>query len=213
MGKNGTGKTKDKMIHTLHRIGSKESLSKDFVFLCMGSNIINIKGAEPKLRRFFDLAREHGAVKLSDARLGNEYTQGGLHAVYGNIFDKSAVHAVFDTEEKVKNMIKALAAADIGLSVVVSGLFDSVQKCCREADITRHTIEYSLGRWGKTDRLPPPELLQLNTMCGHGMVGMALIREILREVRSGELSAEEGTEKLFEPCVCGAFNTARAAEI
>ncbi len=201
------------MTHTLHRIGSKESLAKDFVFLCMGSKGINVQDAAPKLRRFYDLARKNGAVKLSDARLGNEYTQGGLDTVYANIFDKSAVHAVFDTKEKAESMIKALVENDIGLSVVVSGLADPVQECCRAAGIERHTVEFSLGRWGKTDRLPPQELLQINTMCGHGMVSMGLIRKVLEDIKAGDTTPQEGAEKLYEPCVCGAFNPVRAAEI
>jgi len=201
------------MTHTLHRIGKPESLSKDYVFLCMGSKGRTVEGAEPKLRRFYELARKNGAVKLSDGRLGNEYTQGGSDALWKNIFDKSAVHAIFDSEEKAKRMIRDLSTAEIGLSVVVSGLFDSVQKCCREAGIERHTVEFSLGRWGRTDRLPPQELLQINTMCGHGMVGMGLIRKTLQSIQEGGLTPEEGAEKLFEPCVCGAFNTVRAAEI
>ncbi len=201
------------MTHTLHRIGTPESLSKDYVFLCMASTGRNVDGAGEKLRQFYRLAKENGAVKLSDARLGNEYTQGNLDTVYANIFDKSAVHAVFDTEEKAKNMIQALVEADIGLSVVVSGLADSVQQCCRDAGIERHTVEFSLGRWGKTDRLPPQELLQINTMCGHGMVTIGLIRKILEDIKSGDITPEEGAEKLFEPCVCGAFNPVRAAEL
>ena len=201
------------MTHTLHRIGEPESLAKDYVFLCMGSKGLTVDGAEPKLRRFYELARKNGAVKLSDARLGNEYTQAGVDAVRDNIFDKSAVHAVFESEDKAKAMIRDLVAADIGLSVVVSGLFDSVHQCCRDAGIERHTIEYSLGRWGKTDRLPPTELLQLNTMCGHGMVSIGLIRKIIEDIQSGDITPEEGAEKLFEPCVCGAFNPVRAAEL
>jgi hypothetical protein len=201
------------MTHTLHRIGSIESLSKDYVFLCMASMGRNVAGAAVKLREFFRLARENGAVKLSDARLGNECTQGGLDAVYDHIFDKSAVHAVFDTEEKAKKMIKALVKTEIGLSVVVSGLGEPGQNCCRAAGIERHTVEFSLGRWGKTDRLPPRQLLELNTMCGHGMVAVGLIKKVLSEVQSGDLSPEKAAEKLFEPCVCGAFNPVRAAEI
>jgi hypothetical protein len=201
------------MTHTLHRIGTEASLSGDYVFLCMASKGCNVDGATPKLRKFYELARKNGAVKLSDARLGNEYTQEGLDQVYANIFDKSVIHAVFDAEEKAKNMIRALVGADIGLSVVVSGLYDSVHGCCREAGIERHTVEFSLGRWGRTERLPPTEILQLNTMCGHGMVSMGLIRKVLDDVKEGALSPEEGAEKLFVPCVCGAFNPVRASQI
>ena len=179
----------------------------------MGSAGRTVEGAEPKLRKFWDLAKNNGAIKLSDARLGNEYTQGDLATVHRHIFDKSAIHAIFDSEENAKKMIRSLVKEDIGLSVVVSGLADSVQKCCRETGIERHTIEFSLGRWGQTDRLPPQELLQIHTMCGHGMVTLGLIRKVLSDIKAGEYSAETGGEKLFEPCACGAFNPKRAAEI
>ena len=100
---------------------------------------------------------------------------------------------------------------DLGLSVVVSGLHDEVEKCCRNAGLKRHTVNQSLGRWGRIDRLPSEEVLEINTMCGHGMVAVGLIEEIAGRVRAGELTAEEGAEELFKPCMCGIFNPVRAA--
>ena len=50
------------MTHTLHRAGSEQSLSDDFVVLMMPSKDINHEGSAPKLRRFFELALEQGAI-------------------------------------------------------------------------------------------------------------------------------------------------------
>ena len=101
--------------------------------------------------------------------------------------------------------------ADLGLSVVVSGLFDHVGECCKEVGLESHTINQSMGRWGKTDKLPPLEKLQLNTMCGHGMVAAGLIDEVIDDIKSGDCTVEEGAERLFAPCMCGIFNPHHAA--
>jgi hypothetical protein len=70
-----------------------------------------------------------------------------------------------------------------------------------------------MGRWGNTDRLPPLEVLQLNTMCGHGMVAVGLINEVIEDIKAGKSTVEEGAERLFAPCMCGIFNPHRAALI
>jgi hypothetical protein len=54
------------MTHTLHRIGSEESLREDYVVLVMPSKDINHEGSGPKLRRFLEMALEAGAVKIGD---------------------------------------------------------------------------------------------------------------------------------------------------
>ena len=201
------------MTHTLHRTGTRESLSKDFVVLTMPSKDINHVGSAPKLRRFFELALEHGAVKIGNCRCGNEYYQGGVENVVSKVPDRSVIHAVFKDEASLISMLKALKQADLGLSVVVSGLFDHVDKCCKAAGLKKHTINQSLGRWGRTDKLPPDPVLELNTMCGHGMVTVGLINKIVEDVKQGRKTPEEGAEELFKPCMCGIFNPHRAAAV
>ena len=50
------------MTHTLHRLGTDESILKqDFVLLTMPSKDINHVGSAPKLRRFFEIALDSGA--------------------------------------------------------------------------------------------------------------------------------------------------------
>jgi hypothetical protein len=180
------------MTHTLHRVGTEESLLDDYVVLVMPSKDINHEGSGPKLRRFFEMALAAGAIKIGDCRLGNQYHQGGMDKVMENVEDRAVVHAVFKDKDSLIKILAALKEADLGMSVVVSGLFDHVGQCCRQAGLEKHTINQSLGRWGKTDKLPAQDILQLNTMCGHGMVTVSLIEEVIAHVKAGECTPEEG---------------------
>ncbi len=199
------------MTHTNHRVG--EYLEEDYIILIMPSKDINHLGAAPKLRRYLEMAMENGALKIGDARLGNEYHQGSVEKVLDNLEDQAVVQAVFKDREFLVKALKAYKEADLGLSVVVSGLFDHVGKCCKEAGLEIHTVNQSMGRWGNTDKLPPLEILQLNTMCGHGMVAVGLINEMIEDIKNGNCTVEEGAERLFAPCMCGIFNPHRAALI
>lgn len=201
------------MTHTLHRIGSDDSLAEDYVVLIMPSKDINHEGSATKLKRFFELALQNRAVKIGDARLGNEYHQGGRDIMMANVEDRAVIHAVFKDQESLVAMLKDLKSEDLGLSVVVSGLFDKVRECCRKSELEGHTINQSLGRWGNTKRLPPDDILEINTMCGHGMVTVSLIEKIVKNVREESLSPQDGAEELFKPCMCGIFNPYRAANL
>jgi len=77
----------------------------------------------------------------------------------------------------------------------------------------RHTAQCPLGVWGKTDRLPPEEILDITTMCGHGMISSSLVRRMAREVSQGLISFEEAAGKLARPCSCGIFNPKRAEDL
>ena len=201
------------MTHTLHRICSDDSLAEDDVVLIIHSKDINLVGSATKLRRFVELALQNMAVKIGDARLGNEYHQGGRDIMVANVEDRAVIHAVFKDQESLVAMLKDLKTEELGLSVVVSGLFDHVRECCSKSGLEGHTINQSLGRWGKTDRLPPDDILEINTMCGHGMVTASLIEKIVKDVKEESLSPEEGAEELFKPCMCGIFNPYRAANL
>ena len=201
------------MTHTLHRIGTEESLAEDYVLLMMPSKDINHEGSAPKLHRFFELALENRAVKIGDCRLGNEYHQGGVDKLMANVQDRAVIHASFKDMESLISMLRALKEEDLGLSVVVSGLFDQVEHCCEQAGLQNHSINQSLGRWGRTDLLPSSPILELNTMCGHGMVTVNLIEKVVEDIRRKAITPEEGAEELFKPCMCGIFNPYRAAKL
>ena len=201
------------MTHTLHRTGSPESLSRDYVLLFMPSKDINHVGSGPKLRRMLEICLENGAIRIGDCRLGNQYYQGGVDKLLAHVEDRAVVHGVFNAPDKVVAALKQLKAEDLGLSVVVSGLFDQVRECCGKSGLTPHTVNNTLGRWGQTDRLPSQAVLEVNTMCGHGMVTVKLIEDTAAKVKSGEMTPEQGAERLFKPCMCGIFNADRAARL
>ncbi len=201
------------MTHTLHRVGDPDSLSRDYVLLFMPSKDINHEGSGPKLRKMLEISLKNGAVKIGDARHGNQYYQGGLDKMLDNVEDRAVVQAVFNDPNKVVAALSELKAEDLGMSVVVSGLFDSVRECCHKAGLEPHTVNNSLGRWGRTDRLPSQDVLELNTMCGHGMVTVKLIEDTAEKVKKGKLTPEQGAEQLFKPCMCGIFNPSRATEL
>lgn len=201
------------MTHTLHRMGSDELLSEDYVVLMMPSKNINHENSAPKLRRFFELALANQAVTIGDCRLGNQYHQGGVDKIMENVQDRAVIHAVFKTREELVRMLTALKKEDLGLSVVVSGLFSEVWECCRKLGLDVHSINQSLGRWGRTDLLPSEDVLEINTMCGHGMVTRGLIEQTIADVKAGKVTCEEGAERLFKPCMCGIFNTHQGASL
>ncbi|MDK2784616.1 MAG: hypothetical protein PWQ41_231 [Bacillota bacterium] len=201
------------MTHTLHRLGSWNDLAGDYVFLMMPSKGINVEGSGEKLRTFLKIALAHNPVSIGDARKGNAYYQGGIDNLLANVEDQAVVHAVFDNKETVVEMLKELVKADLGLSVVVSGITSEVHEACRAAGLERHTVEHSLGRWGRTDKLPPREILEITNMCGHSMVPAQLVYKMIEEIRAGRRTAQAAAEELAKPCMCGIFNTKRAARL
>ncbi len=201
------------MTHTLHRSGTKESLSGDFVFLYMPAFGINNIDSNVKLRKFLEIAQRHNPVNMGDASYGNMYAK-GIENVMGSIKkDGTAVHAVFDNEEDAAKMLKDVKEADLGLSLVVSGIFDRVQGLCQKNGIHRHAATYSLGIWGKTDKLPSDDVLNIITMCGHGMISAARINSVADDVRAGRKSAADAAKELARQCDCGVFNPSRAAKL
>ena len=49
----------------------------------------------------------------------------------------------------------------------------------RTPGIPRHSVGYSLGFEGKTEKLPNSQVLMLSTMCGHGMVSASLAKKMI----------------------------------
>ncbi|MGI6605388.1 MAG: hypothetical protein ACOX2S_10285 [bacterium] len=66
--------------------------------------------------------------------------------------------------------LQGLKKKDLGFSVVISGCWEEVLPACQDAGVTPHTINYSLGVWGRKDRLPNDDILAVTTMCGHHMI-------------------------------------------
>ena len=201
------------MTHTLHRRGKPEDLAKDFVFTTMASKGINVPGTSEKMKKFYEIVMKYKPTFVGDAARGNQLTI-GIKAMLDESEDRTIGHAVFRDAETVAAVISDLIDAGFDRSVVISGLFDLTKECCQKAGIgTPHTIEFSLGTWGKTERLAPSDVLEVMTMCGHAQVPAALVRHMAAQVKSGKISAEEAGLKLGRQCTCGVFNVGRAAEL
>jgi hypothetical protein len=98
--------------------------------------------------------------------------------------------------------------------VIISGVTDVVQQCMDEAGLGRiHSLEYSLGTWGRTERLPDFEILKTTTMCGHAMIGDNLVRKMVRDVKRGRRTVEECCVDLAKLCTCGNYNVTRGIRL
>jgi hypothetical protein len=121
--------------------------------------------------------------------------------------------AVFDNRIAAEDFVKAVAEADLGLSVNISTSIDGAEQCCFAAGITRHSVGYSLGFEGKTEMLPNSQVLALSTMCGHGMVSGSLAKKMVDWVKEGRRTPEQAVTYMARFCSCGVFNPARARRI
>ncbi len=201
------------MTHTLHRMGTPESLSGDYIFLMMPAFGINNADSAPKLRKFFEIALRHNPVNMGDAKRSNMHVL-SIQELIDKIDPKgTVVHAVYDNEEAAARALKDLKEADLGLSLVVSGIFSNVKKMCQKNGIHRHGVNYSLGIWGKTEKLPPENVLEITTMCGHGLVSANLVTSLAEEVKAGRKTAESAAKEMAKMCDCGVFNPVRAAKL
>jgi len=198
------------MTHSLHRRGTAENLSQDYVMLCLTAIGFNDDNHEPKLSEFLRIALRHDPVNIGAISLGNMYSN-SKEEVVDNAH--GIVHAVFVKQDQVVDVLKELEEAGLGMSVVVSGIFEKVDECLAKAGLKHHTANFSLGIWGKTEKLPSNDVLEIHTMCGHAMISANLIKSMVDEVKTGRKTADEAAKVLAPQCACGIFNPDRAAKL
>lgn len=199
------------MTNTLHRQGPAESLKKDYIIFAHTAKGITREGSAPKIQEFMRICLKYHPVNIGD------YIQGNIHqddidiqTLISRQGDGEGATAVFADLDTLQKVVEELIRADLGLSINISGLMDEVQACCRKAGIERHSVEHSLGFWGSKDRLPEREILEINTMCGHGMVSFNFIRKMIDYVKLRRLTPQQAAKLMAKCCECGAFNPVRA---
>ena len=200
------------MTHTLHRIGTVENLADDFIFVILPAKGINDKDSDPKLQQILKIALKHNPNNIGSDSSG----EGGWYTHTTEQIIKGChgeAHAVFSNPQDVIDYLKDLKEANMGISVVVSGVTEAVNDICKQAGLTRHTVNYSLGFKGKTDKLPPREIMELTTMCGHHMIGPNLVTTLVDDVKKGRKTANDAAKELAKPCYCGCFNIVRAEKL
>src|SRR5262249_30413210 len=131
----------------------------------------------------------------------------------GGFFCPTTQAAVSDDPDIVVAFKKDPQQATPGLSVNISGALDKAQECPRRAGLERHSVEYSLGFFGDTDRMADRQTLELATMCGHGMVSFGLVRKLVEWVKQGRRTPHEASATLARFCSCGIFNPTRACRL
>lgn len=128
-------------------------------------------------------------------------------AVYTDVEDVIDLITEFKGDWLAENRENA-----VPISVVLSGLFDDVRRCCQRTGTQEHTFLHSLGFFGRVENLPSREELEIITMCGHGLVSVNRVRDLVGKMKEG-LPAEEAADRIARPCVCGIVNRERTGEV
>ena len=201
------------MTNTLHRKGSPEDLKEDYViFTSIAKD--HKPGTAPKIHEFLKICNKYGPVNIGSSKLGTVVMDDvTFEDLITKLKDGSTSGAVFTDVETLEKVISDLIEADLGISINVSGLLEGVQECCQKNGISRHSAEQSLGFWGATDRLPERDVLEINTLCGHGLVSFNFIHKLMNEVRIRKLTPAAAAKILGKCCECGVFNTHRAEKL
>lgn len=203
------------MSHTLHRSGTEESLKNDFPMLILGARGFNRDGCAPKLFEFMKIIVKYETANAGIVGFPEKLTVENLDKAKEVMNEAAGVHVVFKSEEELTACLKELKQADLGLSVVVSGLFNTVHECCHKAGLEPHTVNNSLGVWGNIEeKLPSDDRIKdISSMCGHGMVPFSLVEDVVEKIKAGKMTPKQGAAKLTPACTCHIFNPERAERI
>jgi hypothetical protein len=154
---------------------------------------------------------KYNPVNMGDVKQGSMHQDDiEFESLLATMEDGTVAAAVFTDIDTLQKVLEELIKADLGICINITGLLDEVKECCRRAGIARHSAEHSLGIWGAKDRLPEREIMEFNTMCGHGMVSFNLIRKMIEQVRLRRMTPKQAARMMAKCCECGAFNPARA---
>jgi hypothetical protein len=199
------------MTNTLHRQGTSISLKNDYVIFAHTAKGITREGSAPKLQEFMRICLKYNPVNIGDGKQGNIHQNGiDIQKLISNQEDGAGAAAVFADLGTLQKVVEELIHADLGISINISGLLEEVHQCCQKAGLQRHSSEHSLGFWGAKDRLPEREIMEFNTMCGHGMVSFNLIRKLIEYVKLQRLTPKKAAKIMAKCWVCGVFNPIRA---
>lgn len=200
------------MTHSLHRSGPIESQKKDFCWFMYQTKNVNDVNIKPKALEFIAAAEAVGSENWGDVKSGPK-TQYSIEEIKDRITDKSRLRGVFTKKQQVVEFLKIMKEKDTGLSIVITGVLSEVLPACEEAEVKPHSINYSLGVWGKKDNLPDETTLSITTMCGHHMIPPKFVEHMMDQVAKEKLTADEAAIKLANFCYCGIFNQVRCADI
>ncbi|HHV64970.1 MAG TPA: hypothetical protein GXX46_07855 [Peptococcaceae bacterium] len=201
------------MTHSLHRRGTDESLKNDYVLLITAASGINHEGSKEMFSKILDIVWEVGPDNIGSNETGTILSGVTVEEIRAGFTNVPRVRCNYASKEKVREAIKRLKELDAGYSVTVSGPTGDILEMCKEFGIKPHSVNFSLDIWGKKELLPSEEILELLTMCGHGLISQQLVKETIEKVKSGKMTPKKAAEKIGHPCVCGIYNPVRAEEL
>lgn len=215
------------MTNTLHRYGKAESFEDDYIIFalpCKGKNDI---GAIDKLKTFLRICVKYKPSNIGNGDMGSYIPSRALNptahwnrdsgqdveTVINAVHKVGTVAAVFDSKENAQAALREVIAADLGISINVSTSVEGAKEAAECCGIHRHSVEYSLGFADPHDHLPNSQVLELATMCGHGMVSFNFARKMLDMVREGRRTPDQAVSTLARFCPCGVYNPSRAKRL
>ena len=215
------------MTNTLHRYGDAASFEDDYIIFAIPCKGKNDEGAVEKLKLFLGICTKHNPVNIGNSSISSYRPADDLNpsvhwkrkheAEPGGVIDgihrSATTAAVFDSLDKAEACFNDLIDADLGLSINVSTSVEGARKIGVDCGTPRHSVEYSLGFDDPHDKLPDGRVLELSTMCGHGMVSADLARKMRDMVREGRREPRAAAVTLARFCPCGAYNPARAERL
>ena len=216
------------MTNTLHRLGDSESFRDDYIIFAMAAKAAYDNDTLSKLKRFLRIAVEFKPVNLGDARHGGALRPSrnmfptahwkrdltlDFDAVIAGLNHPTTCAAVFDNRVSAEDFVKRIKEEDLGLSINISTSIDGAEQCCHHACLPRHSVGYSLGFEGNTEKLPSSQVMMLSTMCGHGMVSHSLAKKMIDWVKEGRRTPEQAATYMTRFCSCGVFNPSRAKRL
>jgi hypothetical protein len=214
--------------YAFERLSDPAPVRDDFIVFAMASRGINDDNLIEKYRTFLRLSLKHNPVNIGDATKGGvlrprrdlnpsahwkRHQRPDPDEVITGVEGHTTVAAVFDNFENMKAFVDDVRNANLGISVNISAPMEEAERCCREAGITRHSVEYSLGFCGRVDKLPEATVLELTTMCGHGMISAHFAKKMIDWVKENRRSSAAAACTMARFCSCGVFNLSRAESI
>ena len=141
------------MTNTLHRLGTEDVLSNDFIVFAMAGKGFNDEGALDKAKTFLRTAIKYKPVNMGNALVNSLYRPEkdltfiklyflGRHekTTYEQLIDEipgpGSAAVVFDSSTTVASFVREIKSLDLGLSVNISALVDDTRDICGEVEIT-----------------------------------------------------------------------------
>lgn len=203
------------MTHTLLRLGTPEDRKDDYPWLITPREGVNDRNLPEKLEKVVKIIEESGIQLWGFGAFKNslmapkEKMLEELKEVAVKRPAAARLRGVCTSKEQLKKFIMKYKEADVGISLTVSGIIEDILEVSKELGIKPHSINLSLGVWGKKELLPAMKVLEVTTMCGHSLVSPRFVQYLVNKIKKGEITPKAAALLLARQCPCGIFNVVR----